>query len=81
MHMDVLDGQTAAAPEQKSRATGKQARDKGRSSEQPSRKRTALSKRIEKATLQAAGKAAAAQAADASGAAVTVLDDDDDDFA
>ncbi len=76
--MDVLGGQTAAAPEQKSRATGKHTRDKGQSSAESSRKRTALSRRIEKATLQAAGKAAAAQAA---GAAVTILDDDDDDFA
>ena len=79
--MDVLDGQAAAAPEQKSRPTGKHARDKGQSSAERGSKRTALSRRIEKATLQAAGKAAAAQAAGAAGGAVTVLDDDDDDFA
>ena len=75
----MLSDNTAAEPKQDPGTAGKRARDRGRSSAQQTRKRTAPSKRLEKAILQVAGRAAVAQAAGAAAGAVTVLDDDDDD--
>ena len=78
MHMDVLIDNATAEPKQDPGTAGKRARGRGQSSAQQTRKKAAPSKRLEKAILQVAGRAAVAQAAGA-GAAVIVLDDDVDD--